>query len=283
GTIEPGDRAHEARLACPRGSDDDGDQSGRSGERHVVEHERAATSHRQPVDHHVGHVSILANARAVRSAIHAGPVGVLLTTMRIPFLADDRTAADDLPDADDVVDVTAPFLPAGEHVVGHSDRGRLARWPWEVPWQGWKDIGMRVKEEWGDDNVGMAAAAVAFYSFLAIIPAMAALVSILGLVAYGRDPEEVIEDLFGALPDEAQQLMSGQLESITASSSSALSFGLAIAIALSIWTASGAMSQLMNTINIVYDEEETRGWVRRKLIALGLTFGAIVFVAAAVF
>src|SRR5690606_10637101 len=123
----------------------------------------------------------------------------------------------------------------------------------------------------------------AFYSFLAIIPAMAALVSILGLVAYGRDPEEVIEDLFGALPDEAQQLMSGQLESITASSSSALSFGLAIAIALSIWTASGAMSQLMNTINIVYDEEETRGWVRRKLIALGLTFGAIVFVAAAVF
>ena len=203
--------------------------------------------------------------------------------MRIPFLADDRTADDDLPDVDDAVDVTAPLLPAGEHVVGHSDRGRLARWPWEVPWQGWKDIGLRVKDEWGDDNVGMAAAAVAFYSFLAIIPAMAALVSILGLVARGRDPEEVIDDLFGALPPEARELMAGQLEAITASSSSALSFGLVLAIVLSIWTASGAMSQLINTINIVYDENETRGWIRRKLIALGLTFGAIVFVAAAVF
>jgi membrane protein len=202
--------------------------------------------------------------------------------MRIPFLNDDRST-DDLPDVDDAVDVTAPLLPAGEHIVGHRERGRLARWPWEVPWRGWKDIAMRVRDEWGDDHVGMAAAAVAFYSFLAIIPALAALVSILGLVAQGRDPEAVVDDVFGALPEPAQELMTGQLENITASSPSSLSFGLVVALSLSIWTASGAMSQLVNTINIVYDEEETRSWFRRKAIALGLTLGAIVFVATAVF
>lgn len=203
--------------------------------------------------------------------------------MRIPFLHDDNDRSDDAPDVDDAVDVTAPLLPAGEDVVGRAERGRLAEWPWKIPPRGWKDVALRVKDEWGHDHVGMAAAAVAFYSFLALIPAMAALVSILGLVARGEDPEEVIDDLFGALPPEARELMAGQLDSISSSSSGTLSFGLIVALVLSIFTASGAMSQIINTINIVYDEQETRGWIRRKLIAIALTLGAIIFVAAAVF
>ena len=203
--------------------------------------------------------------------------------MRLPFLARRRDPDDDLPDVDDAVDVTAPLLPAGEHVVGHAGYGRLARAPWQIPWQGWKDVALRVKDEWGEDHVGMSAAAVAFYSFLALIPALAALVSIRGLVSRGDDPQEVIDDLFGALPEATRELMTGQLEAITASSSSSLSVGLVVGVVLSVWTASGAIGQLMNTINIAYDEEETRGWIRRKLIALGLTFGAILFVATAVF
>lgn len=201
--------------------------------------------------------------------------------MRIPFLQDEAT--DDTPDVDDVVDVTAPLLPAGEHVVGHAERGRLARSPWQIPWRGWKDVAIRVKDEWGEDHVGMSAAAVAFYSFLALIPALAALVSILGLVSRGRDAEEVVDDLFGALPDQARELMTGQLETISESSSSSLSFGLVVGVVLSIWTASGAISQLLNTINIAYDEEETRSWFHRKAMALGLTLGAVLFVATAAF
>lgn len=204
--------------------------------------------------------------------------------MRLPF-TDDTTDQrdDDFPTVDDVVDVTAPILEEGENVVGHADRGRTARSPWKIPRRGWKDVLLRVKDEWGDDHVGMAAAAVAFYAFLALIPALAALVSILGLIARNGNPQEVVDDLFGALPEQARDLMTNQLEVISESSSGSLSFGLAIGVVLSIWTASGALGQLVNTINIAYDEEETRSWIRRKLIALGLTFGAIAFVAAAVF
>jgi membrane protein len=191
--------------------------------------------------------------------------------------------SDELPSRDDVVDVTAGLVPGDVDDVRSHEHGRGATSPLQMPWKGWRDIGMRVKDEWGDDNVGMAAAAVAFYSFLALIPALAALVSILGLVAQDGNPEEVIENLFGALPAEAQSLLSEQLETISAQSSSSLSFGLAVGVALSIWTASGAIGQLINTINIAYDEEETRSWFRRKAIALALTFGAIVYVAFAVF
>lgn len=183
-----------------------------------------------------------------------------------------------------VVDVTADLAAdAPDPPATVQGRGRDARHPLQIPRLGWKDIAFRVKDEWGDDHVGLSAAAVAFYSFLALIPALAALVSILGLVAQGQDAEEVVTDLFGALPEEARSLLSDQLATISSQSSGSLSFGLLISIALSLWTASGAIGQLVNTINIAYDEEETRNWFYRKAMALGLTLGAIVFVAFAVF
>jgi membrane protein len=195
----------------------------------------------------------------------------------------DDSITDAPPSRADVVDVTAEILEGDVDQARGIEHGRSAANPLHIPARGWRDIALRVKDEWGDDNVGMAAAAVAFYSFLALIPALAALVSILGLVARDGNAQDVIERLFGALPNEAQQLLTDQLESISESSSGSLSFGLALGVTLSVWTASGAIGQLMNTINIAYDEEETRSWFRRKAIALGLTLGAIVYVAGAIF
>jgi membrane protein len=194
----------------------------------------------------------------------------------------DDSITDEQPSRADVVDVTAEILEEDVDQNRGLEHGRGAGNPFRIPARGWRDIALRVKDEWGDDNVGIAAAAVAFYSFLALIPALAALVSILGLVAQDGNPQDVIERLFGALPNEAQQLLTDQLESISESSSGSLSFGLALGVILSIWTASGAIGQLMNTINIAYDEEETRSWFRRKAIALGLTFGALLYVAGAI-
>lgn len=184
---------------------------------------------------------------------------------------------------DDIVDVTVAGHPGRGDRVRAAERGRGADAPHRIPLTGWRDIALRVKDEWADDHVGMAAAAVAFYSFLALIPALAATVSILGLVSRGREPERVIEQLFGALPDDATSLLTSQLESISAQSSGTLSFGLVTGLVLALWTASGAIGQLVNTINIVYDEEETRSWFLRRATALGLTFGAVVYVAAAAF
>ena len=209
--------------------------------------------------------------------------------------ADHFDAEEQLERLDEVgaVDVTAHLLHAEDaepadptsviRAASGIARGRDAKHPLQIPKRGWKDIALRVKDEWGDDHVGISAAGVAFYAFLAIIPAMAAVVSILGLIARDRNPNEVIDGLFGALPAEARSLLSDQLAAITEQSSGSLSFGLIIGVALSLWTASGAVGQMVNTINTAYDEEETRSWFRRKLMALGLTLGAVVFVSVAIF
>ena len=66
--------------------------------------------------------------------------------------------------------------------------GRKAESPGELPKQGWLDILARTKKELAQDNLSIVAAGVAFYCFLAFIPALGAVISIYALVA---DPAQV--------------------------------------------------------------------------------------------
>ena len=62
-------------------------------------------------------------------------------------------------------------------------RGRRAKAPWRIPWKGWKDIFWRVYASIGDNHLLAVAGGVAFYSLLAIFPAVAAFVSLYSLIA----------------------------------------------------------------------------------------------------
>jgi membrane protein len=64
-----------------------------------------------------------------------------------------------------------------------------------------------------------------------------------------------------------------------ASRRAALSIGLAISIVIALWSASGGISNLLTAVNVAYDEEEKRGFVKKRLMSLGLTIAAIVFMA----
>lgn len=54
-----------------------------------------------------------------------------------------------------------------------------------------------------------------------------------------------------------------------------------VSILAALWSASSATGNLLAAVNAVYDEEETRGFVKRHGTALLLTLGAIVFVLLA--
>jgi membrane protein len=72
--------------------------------------------------------------------------------------------------------------PGGQEAGG----GDAAR-PSDIPARGWLDIVKRTRKEIKDDNVTLIAAGVAFYSMLAIFPALIAVVTIYGLVAEPTD------------------------------------------------------------------------------------------------
>jgi membrane protein len=135
----------------------------------------------------------------------------------------------------------------------------------------------RVKDEMANDNLSLVAAGVAFYALLALFPALAATVSIYGLLV---DPQTVSEQLAATsqvLPAETRGLIEEQLTRVSSSASTALSLGALFSLLLALWSANKGTQSLISALNIVYDEPEKRGFIRLTLISLGLTLGIILF------
>lgn len=156
--------------------------------------------------------------------------------------------------------------------------GYRAAVPTQIPRRGWWQIARRAWSDAKQDNIPLIAAGVAFYSFLALFPALIASLLLYGIV---RDPAEIQAEAArwtDTLPSDAASIITTQLEQLSASSSQSLGLGLALALAVALWSAAGGVGNLVTAINIAYDETETRGFVRRKLLSLGLTLGAIAFV-----
>jgi len=156
-----------------------------------------------------------------------------------------------------------------------ADRGQSAAKPTEIPAAGWKEVALRTWKETGKDNVGIVAAGVAFYGFLALVPLLGATVLTYGLVA---DPETVVRHANAVtrlLPGEAGQLIGQQLVSVVQTSGGKKGLGLLLALALALWGARNAAGSVVIALNIAYEEEETRGFIRKTVLALLMTAAAV--------
>jgi membrane protein len=164
------------------------------------------------------------------------------------------------------------------NVDGDQDRGRTADTPTQIPAKGFWDVFARVRKESKDDGVTLLSAGVAFYALLAFVPAMVALVSLYGLVAKPSDVQRQVSSSLSAAPREVRGLVTSQLESIVNSAGKGAVLGVIFGTLLALWSASSGVGHLIEAVNRAYDEAETRGFVKRKVIALLFTIGAILFV-----
>jgi membrane protein len=123
----------------------------------------------------------------------------------------------------------------------------------------------------------LLAAGVAFYLFTSLFPALIAAVSIYGLVADPATVADQTERISAALPADAASLVNGQLEQLTSAPSGSLGLGATIAIVLAVYAASGGVGNLVTAINQLYGLQDSRSFVARKAVALGLTVAAVVF------
>src|SRR3954453_24142327 len=84
--------------------------------------------------------------------------------------------------------------------AGGDARGRQPNTPSEIPAQGWKDILLRVFANISRHRVLALAAGMTYYSFLAIFPAIAALVAVCGLCADPTSMTRQLDQRGGFLP-----------------------------------------------------------------------------------
>jgi membrane protein len=154
-------------------------------------------------------------------------------------------------------------------------RGREAAKPFEVPPRGWFDAVKRTRLTIRETNASIVAAGVAFYAFLALVPALIAVVAIYGLVANPADVKDQITSFTDALPRDARRLLSNQLASITRKAGSGTGIAAAIAIGAALWSASSGIAALNTGLTVVNREVETRGRFKRRLLAVTLTVLAV--------
>lgn len=163
-----------------------------------------------------------------------------------------------------------------------TERGRQAQSPMQIPWSGWMDVLWRVYREVNKDNVLDVAASAAFYGVLALYPALLATISMYGLLS---DPTDVIHQarrLSVVLPASARTAIMTQMLEIARGSHAELSVGLLLSLGFAFFSASSGVAALMRGISAVYDEVDTRGWLRVRLLAISFTCGVSLFVIASV-
>lgn len=152
------------------------------------------------------------------------------------------------------------------------DRGRHARSPGEIPVKGLKDVLWRTWQEVTTDKVTMIAAGVTYYLLLALFPALGVLVTLYGFMADPGDLGRQIDFLASILPAGAMDIVNTQLTALATQEKSTLSLAFVGSFAVALWSANNGMKALFEAMNIAYDEEEKRGFVRLNLVSLAFTF-----------
>jgi membrane protein len=157
-------------------------------------------------------------------------------------------------------------------------RGRAAETPARIPWRGWKDILWRSWEQISEDRLLLIAGGVVFYGLLATVPAITALVSMYGLFTPARTIGAQLNFLADVMPASAYQLISDQVMRIAGNSDGKLTFAFVVGLGLALWSANAGVKAIFDALNIVYDEDEKRGFIKLNLISLSFTLAGIVVV-----
>jgi membrane protein len=140
----------------------------------------------------------------------------------------------------------------------------------------WPEIFKRTLKEafWEDNCLGMAAQ-LAYYFFFALFPALLFLVAVASYFPVATLIDDMFQRLSGFAPPEVLSIITDQLKKISMDQQGGLlTFGMLVTL----WSSSGAMTAIIDTLNRAYDIEEGRSWWKVRLTAIGLTVGVSVFI-----
>ena len=161
-------------------------------------------------------------------------------------------------------------------------KGHQATSPWEMPRAAWKDIASRTWQRTWDDNVGLVAAGVAFYSFFALLSLLGLIVLVYGFFA---DPVTVVEHmrrLIGILPNDVIVLIGDQLLTAAKASQGTKGAGILLAFVVAVSGGTNGAAAIVTALNIAYEEKEKRSLVRFYLLAVAMTLIALVVALGAI-
>ncbi len=133
-----------------------------------------------------------------------------------------------------------------------------------------------------EDELTLVAAGIAFYAFLAFVPALVATATIYGVVA---DPAEIahqVRSFASALPRSTQTFLTAQLRASSDAGGAGSTVTAVIAVLLAFWSASAGTAALLRGLAVINDAADVRSYARRRGLALVVTIASVVVVLIAV-
>ncbi len=148
--------------------------------------------------------------------------------------------------------------------------------PRKIQFQGWKMILVGVKDKIGENNLTIVSAGVAFYAFLAIFPALMALLSLYGLAVNPEQAEQQISQLSGMMPEEAFSIIKERIENLISTPGNTLGWGTTLGILISLWSANAGTKSLFTGVDIAYNTKNDRGFIKQNALTFLFTLGFII-------
>jgi membrane protein len=139
------------------------------------------------------------------------------------------------------------------------------------------DVAFRIWKTQSSENIGLLAAGVAFYGLLSLFPGITAAMALAGLFTDRTFLLHTPSEIGSILPSEAREIVMGQLHEVASADESALGIAFVFTLGLALYSASRATSNLIIGLNVIYEEDEKRGFVALALRTLLLTL-ALIFV-----
>ena len=150
-------------------------------------------------------------------------------------------------------------------------RGRHATHPLQIPWNGWYDVLWRTYREMQSDRLLSIAGGVAFFVLLAIFPAITALVSAYALFFNASTIIDNLSMLNDVVPGNVLSIVHEQAARIASNSGRTLSTGLVVGLLVSLWSAMSGVKAIIDALNVIYEQKESRSFIKLNLVALAFT------------
>lgn len=172
----------------------------------------------------------------------------------------------------------------GEAIPPQNDQADGPNSPPEPGKAGWGQILERTAKKLIRDRCSMTAGSLAYHWFLALFPALVALLGVSGLVHVGATGvHRLVDGLTKALPPGAARVFTQAVSTASTRSHNSSLVALIIGVVIALWSASGGMAALEIGLDVAYEVPVDRPFLSRRLRAfpLMLVTAVLGFVASA--
>jgi membrane protein len=143
-----------------------------------------------------------------------------------------------------------------------------------------KAFAKRLYEEYENDSVADAAAALGYYFVFSLFPFLFFLATLTAFIPYIRQSvDTILARAHAILPAQASALIETHLRELVHRPRPRL---LTLGLLATIYSASRGVDALRKTLNLAYDVKESRPWWKTELVAFGMTIGGALLVLIAV-